>query len=407
MQSDGGAGVGKKVFVSTWTVFFFHGMAPGFWIPAITNILKAQGLSGWVALVFLIPPVCSLISPLIGGALADQRMAANRLYFITSAVGAILLFAAFWCLNHGMNPWWFLGFLGAYSLVSGPSWGLLATITLTHLPKGEKQFPLVRMGATLGWILGGLITSYVLRADSSPKVGYAAAAARLVGAWVAWYLPHTPPLGKASSWQGRLGLGAFALMRQKDNAVFFGVTTLFSIPLTAFYMYSPELLNVLGDQKPTATMTIAQISEVIGMLLVGQVMIRYRVKTVLLWALGLSVIRFLFSSYAGMSGSISWHIAGIALHGVCYTFYFITAQVFLDRRVEPGLRGQAQGLLSMASSGVGPLLGAIICSGLKNYYVTENGHGWAEFWAILSAMIFGCFVIFLICYKSLARKVES
>jgi MFS family permease len=224
---------------------------------------------------------------------------------------------------------------------------------------------------------------------------------------VAWYLPHTPPLGKASSWQGRLGLGAFALMKQKDNAVFFGVTTLFSIPLTAFYMYSPELLNVLGDQKPTATMTIAQISEVIGMLLVGQVMIRYRVKTVLLWALGFSVIRFLFSSYAGMSGSISWHIAGIALHGVCYTFYFITAQVFLDRRVEPGLRGQAQGLLSMASSGVGPLLGAIICSGLKNYYVTETGHGWAEFWAILSAMIFGCFVIFLICYKSLARKVES
>ncbi len=393
----------RRVFACAWTVFFFHGMSPGFWLPAVTNMLKAEGLSNWVALVFLVLPLCSLVSPLIGGALADQRVSANSLYFATSVFGVMVLFAAFWCLDHGMHPWWFISLLGIYSLVSGPSWGLLTTITLTHLPNGERQFPLVRLGATVGWVVAGLMTSYLLRADISPKVGYAAAAARLVGSWVSWYLPHTPPLGTASSWRSRLGLGAFALMKQRDHAVFFAVTTLFCIPLTAFYMYAPELLKVLGDQKPTATMTIAQVSEVIGMLLVGHVMTRFRVKTVLLWALGLSVLRFAMSSYAGATASIPWHVAGIALHGVCYTFYFITAQVFLDRRVDPGLRGQAQGLLAISISGIGPLLGALVCSGLKNHFVTGDGQGWTEFWGALSAMIAFCFLIFLLLYQGLPR----
>ena len=376
-------------------------------MPAITNVLKAEGLSGWVALVFLVPPLGSIISPLLGGALADQRISANRLYFFTSILGVGFLFAAFWCLNHGMHPWWFIGFLGIYTLVSGPSWGLLTTVSLAHLPKREKQFPLVRLGATTGWVLAGLMTSYLLRADISPKVGYAAAAARLMGTFVSWFLPHTPPLGMAKSWRSRLGMDGFALMKQRDYAVFFGVTTLFSIPLVAFYMYAPELLKVLGDETPTGTMTIAQVSEVIGMLVVGQMMTRFRVKTVLLWALGLSAVRFGMSSYAGASASISWHIAGIALHGVCFTFYFITAQVFLDRRVDPGMRGQAQGLLTIATSGLGPLLGAIVCSALKNHYVTEDGRGWAEFWGLLSGMICICFVIFLVFYKGLSSQMAQ
>ena len=150
---------------------------------------------------------------------------------------------------------------------------------------------------------------------------------------------------------------------------------------------APEFLKVLGDQHPTGTMTIAQVLEVVSMLLVGSVMTRFRVKTVLLWALGLSVLRFAMSANAGVTGVIGWHIAGIALHGVCYTFYFITAQVFLDRRVDPGLKGQAQGLLAMVSGGIGPLVGAVVCGWLRNHCVAADGSGWALFWAILAAMI--------------------
>jgi MFS family permease len=113
------------------------------------------------------------------------------------------------------------------------------------------------------------------------------------------------------------------------------------------------------------------------------------------------------SAMAGINGDVGWHIGGIALHGVCYTFYFITAQVFLDRRVEPGLRGQAQGLLVMVSSGVGPLVGAVVCGYLRAQCVTEAGQGWAEFWAILAGMIAVCFVIFALFYQGRSEEAHT
>jgi MFS family permease len=159
------------------------------------------------------------------------------------------------------------------------------------------------------------------------------------------------------------------------------------------------LLGVLGDKRPTATMTIAQISEIISMLLVGSVMARFRIKVVLLWALGLSALRYGMSAQAGASGMIGWHISGIALHGLCYTFYFITAQVFLDRRVDPALKGQAQGLLTLVSGGLGPLAGALICGALRQRLVGPDGAGWMEFWAVLAGMIVVCCVIFAVFYQ--------
>lgn len=368
-------------------------------MSALTNILKAQGLGSWVVVVFAVLPMCSMISPLIGGALADQRIAAERLYGWSSFLGAASLLAAFGSLHAGMHPLWFVGLMGAYSLFSGPTWGLLATIALTHLPDGERQFPLVRMGATLGWVVAGLLTSYVLRADTSATAGYASAAARFAGGLLAFRLPSTPPLGRGGSWRSRLGLDAFSLMKHSDHRTFFVVTALFSIPLTAFYIYAPEFLRALGDVHSAATMTLAQVTEVAAMLVVGSVMVRYRVKTVLLWALGLSVLRFGMSAYAGQTGLVAWHIGGIMLHGMCYTFYFITAQVFLDRRVDPGMRGQAQGLLVLVSSGLGPLVGALVCGWLRNRFVTPDGHGWMQFWGILAMMIAVCFALFAVFYK--------
>jgi MFS family permease len=265
-------------------MFFLQGMAIGFWLPALTNILKAQGLAGWVALVFTVPPLCAMISPLIGGALADQRVAAEKLLGWSLLLGSVSLLAAFGALHARWNPWWFVGLLGVSSLFSGPTWGLLATIALTHLPDGERKFPLVRLGATLGWILAGLATSYVLRADTSPITGYAAAVTRFASGLYAFRLPPTPPLGQGTSWQSRLGLDAFALMKHRDHCVFFMVTAVYSIPLSAFYMYAPEFLKVLGDPHATATMTLAQPTEIIAMLLVGSVMLKFRVKEVLLWS---------------------------------------------------------------------------------------------------------------------------
>ncbi|WP_324287871.1 MFS transporter [Luteolibacter sp. SL250] len=398
---------GGGSFAVLWFAFFFHGMTSGFWIPSLTNIFRELGISQWVALAFMVPPLCALVSPLIGGALADQRMAANRLFAWSGMVGAVFLFSAFRSLDLGWSPWWFIFLLGAYSLCSGPMWSLLAVISLSHLKHGERDYPLVRMAATIGWMAGGGIGSYILHADMSVEAGYAATVARIATAIVGCLLPFTPPLGKGVSWKSLLGFDAFGLLKQRDHLVFFVVTTLFSIPLAAFYMYGAEMFRWLGDPRPTATMTMGQVTELVAMLFVGVLMTRFRIKTILLWAMGLSVLRYGMSAWSGHTGAWAWHLAGVGLHGVCYTLYFITAQVFLDRRVDPGMRGQAQGLLAFVSGGLGPCVGAWVCGGLRRMLVDGSGDGWMDFWGILTAMIAVCFAGFAVFYRGVAQKPSA
>ncbi|MEP2776603.1 MAG: MFS transporter [Luteolibacter sp.] len=396
----------KGIFARLWLLSFFHGMAPGFWVPALTNLLKSEGLASWVPLAFAIPPVCAIFSPLIGGALADERMPAQKVMAWSSFLGAIALLFAFGALDAGLGPLWFIAGLSLYAFSAGPTWGLLATISLTHLGENRRGYPLVRMGATFGWMAAGFLTSYVLNADSSPIAGYASAGARVAAGCLALIIPHTPPLGSGKSWKAALGLGAFSLFKNRDHAVLFTVTGLFSIPLAAFYMYSPELLEILGDKTPTATMTIAQWTEVAAMISLGFLMGKCRLKTLLMWGLGLSALRFSMSGFAGLTGAIGWHISGIALHGVCYTFYFVTAQVYLDQRIEPTKRGQAQGLLALMSSGLGALAGSFFCGWLRTACVDEHGNGWQTFWWILAGIIAACWVAIGILYRGKAPKVS-
>ncbi|MES2997476.1 MAG: MFS transporter [Verrucomicrobiota bacterium] len=380
-------------------MFFFQGLSPGFWTPALSNLFHDLGISAWVPAAFIVGPACALVSPLIGGALADQRMAADRLFAWSSLAGGIALWAAFWALEQNLHPVWFLVFFGIYGLASGPSWGLLAVVSLANMEDGPRRYPLARMGATVGWMAAGFLTSHVLAADGSVVAGYAGALTKIGVGAMAFLLPRTPPNGIARSWRSRLGLDAFALFRDADHRVFFIITLLFSVPLAAFYMYSPELLRVLGDNTPAATMAFAQVSEMIAMVSLGWAMTRWRIKTILLAALGFSVLRFAMSGWAGETGVRGWHVAGICLHGVCYTFYFVTAQMYLDRRVATEIRGQAQGLLVLVSGGLGPLVGAGFCGWLHGVLVTSSGGGWQAFWWILAGWIALCTIAWMIFYR--------
>ncbi len=389
----------KGTFPLLWLVFFFHGMAPGFWVPSLTNVLKAEGLEGWQAWAFAMPPIASLISPLVGGALADERMSAQKLMGWSSLLGAVTIVFAFLALDLGWSPVWFLFGIAMYALVSGPTWGLMATISLTHLTHGERHYPMVRVGATFGWMAAGFLISYVLHSDSSVKCGYAAGVARVAAGLLAFFLPNTPPLGLGKSWKSAMGLDSFKLFKNRDHAVLFAVTGLFSVPLIAFYMYSAEMFKALGSKAPTAAVSAAQFTEVVAMFLLGALMVKYRLKTLLMWGLGLSVIRYSMSGFAGFSGMINWHFAGVILHGVCYTLYFVSAQVYLDKRVDPSMRGQAQGLFGLMSSGIGPLFGACFCAWLRVVCVDDAGNGWETFWWILAGIIAICWISLGMLYK--------
>lgn len=389
----------RRVLPVMWTMCFFLGLSPGFCGSALTNILHAKGLGEWITLAFLVTPCAALVSPLVAGALADQRIRAERLLGIIALLGAALLLAAFWTLEHGWNPWWFIVFLALHAIFAGPMWGLGAMIALTHLPNGERQFPLARLGGTIGWMAAGLATSYLLNGDRTVASGYASVISRVVLGVLAFALPATPPTIRGRSWTSLLGLEAFGLLRERDHFVFFFTTALLSVPMSAFYMFVPRHLEALGDLHASATMTLGQWSEVAAMMLVGAVMARCRVKTVLVWALGLTLVRFACFTVAGGTGIRGWLIAGVSLHGIAYTFYFITAQIFLDRRVPAGLRGQAQGLLTLVSSGIGTLTGTMFVGYLHRLTVIGGAGGWQAFWAVLTAILLVCLVLFAVLYK--------
>lgn len=384
-------------------VFFLIGMAPGYYIPAMSNILAAKGLgSAWLAWAFAVPPLASVISPLIVGSLADNRFAAQKVFGWIGIASSVLLAAAFRALEVGWSPWWFIGLLAGSSVMASPMWSMLSSICMVHLKSGEREFPLVRLGGTLGWMGAGFLTSYVLMADGSPVAGYAAAATRFAGGVAAFFLPATPPVGSSRSLRTLLGLDAFRLLKERDHLVFFTVTTLLSIPFAAFYMHTPPHLVELGNRTTSATMTIGQISEVVAMLLMPLVMLRYRVKTVLMIALLLSALRYVLFAVAGATGGTPWLITGIALHGLCYTLYFITGQLFLDRRVDPSMRTQAQGLLALCSGGIGSLVGTVFAKYLHDIAVANQHGGWTAYWLVQAACIAVCVPVLAIFYHGSA-----
>ncbi|MEY3394681.1 MAG: hypothetical protein RL346_917 [Verrucomicrobiota bacterium] len=331
-------------------------------------------------------------------------MSAQKLMGWSSLLGAVTILYAFVALDLGWSPVWFLFGIVLYSLVSGPTWGLMATISLTHLTHGERHYPMVRVGATFGWMAAGFMISYVLHSDASVICGYAAAVARIAAGILAFYLPNTPPLGEGKSWKSALGLDSFGLFKHRDHAVLFLVTGLYSVPLIAFYMYSAEMFKALGSDAPTAAVSVAQFTEVVAMFLLGAMMLKYRLKTLLMCGLAFSVLRYALSGYAGLSGMIGWHYAGVALHGVCYTIYFVTAQVYLDKRVDPAMRGQAQGLFGLMASGIGPLIGAYFCAWLRMTCVDENGNGWEIFWWVLAGIIALCWGILGLFYRGMKAQ---
>ena len=142
-----------------WVVFFFLGMSPGYYTPAVSNILASRGLgSDWVAYTFMAAPISALISPLIVGALADNRFPAQKVFAVIGMISGVLLYAAFAALDRLSSPYGFIVLFAAASIVAAPMWSMLASISMVHLRSGEREFPVVRLGGTLGWMAAGVLT---------------------------------------------------------------------------------------------------------------------------------------------------------------------------------------------------------------------------------------------------------
>lgn len=379
--------------------FFLFAATPACWLPVLANVLKGRDWTHLVTLAYLIPPLSAVLSPLAIAARADQKVPAERLLFWLNLVGIPFLWLAFDELEKGTRPGLFLFHFTVSSLLTAPIWPLFNTVALTSLRDREHRFGFYRVWATIGWILAGWTIS-ALGADASPIAGKISVGIRIVATAACLLLPHTPPRSQpAKNWTELLGLSSLSLLRQRDIAVFMLTTFLFSIPLAAYYMHSSLQLEAVDYHQVAAGMTLGQISEVGAMLLLGFMLRRWRIKWLFLFAMTCGLLRYLSYAVGASSNSFPWILFGISFHGLCWTFFFEAGRLFLDRRVEPEVRSQAQALLSLISTGAGGVIGTVAVGWLHSTMVVPDPARWTTYWLILSLMCVACMVIFALGYQ--------
>ncbi|MGJ8694816.1 MAG: MFS transporter [Verrucomicrobiaceae bacterium] len=388
-------------------VFFLLAGAPGFWFPALSNVLDSYGLGEWTEVAFLLPSVMGMVTPMILGAQVDQRFQAQKVLGIVMISGAVFLFLAFYAIEKGWGGGWFITFFAINAFISAPAWSLLITIALAGLDDPKKTFGLYRVWGTLGWMIAGGIVSFA-EIDFSPATGQIASGLRVVAGVCCFLMPVVIPKGAAKSLGDALGFGAVKILRDRDQLVYFVTAFIFHIPLASLYIHTPMMLREMGVTAVSGTMAVAQVVETFAMLSMGFVIARFRVKWILFVAIFFGLARYALCGVGDHFGQIGWVILGVMLHGISWTFFVEAGRVFIDRRVEPGMRGQAQALMSFVSSGLGGVLGVLVVKYLHSTLVDAPGApGWVAYWNALTLMCLVALGLFGFGYRGLKGRPED
>lgn len=374
-------------------LFFIQGAAMGMWFVPLSAVLDAHGFAGIKPFAFATSAVAAFISPLAFGAMADRQASPVKVLRGLALATALAMALASRSIQAGWSTWAVLACIQLHALCSAPTWGIASTIVFARLEDAKKEFGPIRAMATVGWGGGCLLVS-ALGADHSTLSGYGGAAVWLVVGVLTFFLPalETPKSAENLTWTRRLGLDALALLRVRDHRVVFVTTALFTIPLAGFYPYTPTHLRDLGLQHPIAWMSLGQITEIIAMFSLGALLLRWRLKWIFACGLAFGVLRFAVSALDTPAGLIT----GVILHGCSFTLVFITAQIYLDQRVDPAWRARAQALMSLMNGGVGSLLGYLGTGGWFAACTPDGSTRWPLFWgglALLMAVVLGFFLI--------------
>lgn len=380
------AWVGPRLSAMMFLQFFVWGA----WYVTVGNFMKDKGMADAIGHAYTVGPIAAILSPFFLGMVADRFFATERVLGVMHLLGGGLLCCApLVAAGSGENvAALFVGLLLLHMLCYMPTLGLTNTLAFHNITDQEKQFPIIRVFGTIGWIVANIVVSKWFHADKEALQFYIAGGSAVLLGLYSFTLPHTPPpaRGRATSVRDILGLDSLALMGQPSFAVFILSSFLICIPLAAYYAFAPVFVDASGFEDPAYNMSFGQMSEIFFMLVMPFCFKRLGVKWMLLIGMFAWVARYgLFA--AGAPDSIAWMImGGILLHGICYDFFFVTGQIYVDKKADASIRGQAQGFLVLVTQGVGMLLGAQASGRLFNTLVTGEGPAallqWQRFWLI-------------------------
>lgn len=377
----------------------------GGWFVTMGSYLAANlhATGAQTALAYSTQSWGAIIAPFIVGFIADRYFNAERLLGVIHIGGGILMYVLFSSREFAS----FYPYLLAYMILYMPTLALVNAIAFRQMSDPAKHFSGIRVWGTIGWIVAGLVISYLFSWDSSAAVtqGFlkntflmCSIASFALGLY-SFTLPRTPPVPLSrhvATLGGLLGLDAMVLLKHKNFVVFFVASILICIPLAFYYQNANQFLTEVNVANATGKQTIGQMSEVLFMLLIPVFLHRFGMKTTLLLGMLAWALRYVLFAFGNAHELGYMLLLGIALHGVCYDFFFVSGQIYTDSKAGAQHKSAAQGLITLATYGVGMLIGFWAAGRIDDVYFSGGVHDWKAIWlypAGFAALVFALFAL--------------
>jgi nucleoside transporter len=357
----------------------------------MTEFLHSTGIQ--IGAAYSALAIATMISPFFVGMVADRFFSAQRLMGILHLIGGLLLFLASKIENNGPFYWIIL----LYSLAYMPTIALSNSVAFRQMTDPGKEFPLVRVFGTIGWVIAGFMIA-ILGIEKTPLTFYMAAIVSVALGLYSFALPDTPPQAKTkSSARSILGIDALILFRERPYLIFFIAAIFVCIPLSFYFGFANLFLNQAGMQNAAGKMVMGQISEALFILAIPFLFNRIGVKKMLLIGMTAWILRYLCFAYGNIGANIWMLYTGIILHGVCYDFFFVTGYMYTEKKSNERIKNTAQGLFTFVTYGLGMFIGTWFSGFVTSYYTVNNEYQWRNIWyipAYIAVAVLICFIFF-------------
>lgn len=393
-----------KTYVQLSVMMFLQFFIWGAWFVTLGTHLGHIGFSGsQIGYTYLMNNIAAIVSPFFVGMIADRFFSSQKVMGVLHLLGGFLMFA----FSDVMTVGALIGGLLLYNLSYMPTLALVNTVSFNQMDSPDKQFPKVRVWGTIGWIVAGLVITFVL-ADFIPEVEKSsvpmkmAAVAAVVMGLYSFTLPNTPPrnVGKEVSVGEILGLKALRLLKERNFLIFVLCSLLISIPLAFYYNFTNLFLNELGMQGAAAKQSMGQMSEVVFMVLMPWFFVRLGVKKMLLVGMLAWVLRYALFANGDLGAAVWMLYVGILLHGVCYDFFFVTGQIYVDQKAPKDVRASAQGFIALITYGVGIGLGSILSGNIVDAFTKDGVKDWTGIWWVPCIFAVAIAAFFALTFKN-------